>query len=190
MGSGYGEKQDAGRVSDHSGFGAQMMRARWTLVATLHLATLMAQPPHRAFLLKTGRWASHPDSATLKVGGGTVIVLKGDGSAIRYSGEVWEYGPSKQYELQGHSGFVADGGHWENKPGGGLRVMFDKTAAEKTVPVPSDGREPLRLGPCSTSRTLASATEIVCGTVKLRRIELKAIPKAVEAALSRVTGEK
>jgi hypothetical protein len=167
-----------------------MMGARWTVLATLHLVTLMAQPVHRAFLLKTGTWASHPDSATLKVGGGTVIVLKADGSAIRYSGEVWEYGPSKQYELQGHSGFVADGGHWENKPGGGLRVVFDKTAAEKTVPAPNNGGETLRPGPCSASRTLAGATEITCGTVKLRRIDLKTIPKAVEAALSRVTSVK
>ncbi len=167
-----------------------MMSLRLTVVAAFCISLLMAQPPHRAFLFKDGKWASHPDSATLKVGGGTVIVLKVDGSAIRYRGEVWEYGQIKQYVLQGHSGFIADGGHWENKPGGGLSVVFDKTVAEKTVPAPSNGGRVLRLGPCSASQTFFSATEIDCGTVTLKRINLRGVPKAVEAALSRVAGSK
>ncbi|MBL8233668.1 MAG: hypothetical protein JNL98_34545 [Bryobacterales bacterium] len=117
-------------------------------------------------------------------------MLKRDGSAIRYTGEVWEYSKTKQYELQAHGGFVADGGHWKSNVGGALKVVFDKTAAEKTVPAPSGGGRALPVGPCSTSGPLAKAREITCGAVKLKRIDLKSMPKAVDAALLRAKDSK
>jgi hypothetical protein len=171
-----------------------MARARvWAFFMAgvlLQLAQLEAQEVSHAFLLKTGRWASHPETGDLKVGGGVVVALMNDGSALRYSGEIWEIGPSKKYELQPKSGFVADIGKWKEYPNVGLKVTFNKTMAQNTVPAPGNPSETLKPGACNASRTLASAREIVCGTLKLRLVHLSNIPASLLSELLSLPGDR
>ena len=99
----------------------------------LCMGQLAGGPPVAAFLAKKGRWNSHPDLTSLKIGAGTVVVLKDDGTAIRYTGEVWEYAFPQEYELQSHSGFLVDVGRWTGLGAKGVEVTFAKTLTEKNI---------------------------------------------------------
>ena len=162
--------------------------------STFAVASLDA-PPYQAFLAKVGRWEAHPDAPNLKIGVATVIILKPDGHAIRYTGEVWEYDVAgkKHYELQTHSGFLVGGGLWSERGRDGARIVFNKTSSDRTV-TPADPKHQVNGVVLSTSCSAASpmreANEVKCGTVYTTRVLLGSIPESVEAALSRPPAAK
>lgn len=156
------------------------------LMFALCINGFATEAPYYAFLAKAGHWSSHPDVPSLKIGSGTVVILKYDGVALRYTGEVWEANPRKRYELQYHSGFIADAGRWTISKVKGIEVVFTTTSSEKTIPLPQiESAKILSASSCKGRGQISTAVNLVCGGMSLRRITLKSVPSAIDAAISR-----
>src|SRR5450631_4458291 len=98
-----------------TGTGARKMTLRVIAVLFLGMVGMEAQEAVHAFLAPNEReWAVHPELPTLRIGMGTVVILKKNGRSIRYSGQIEEFSDRGRlrYRLELHSGFVAEGGRW------------------------------------------------------------------------------
>lgn len=180
-----GEKWHTWHLPYYSGLGTRKMIPRLVTIMLLIVTCVEAQGAYHAFLAPLARkWQSHPELPNVRVGMGTVVILKDDLRSIRYSGEIWQLvDPGRlSYQLELHSGFVAEGGHWYRSGKKRVTVVFSgKIMTEMTVVTRQDGTK--ARGPansCHSELPIAAARKIVCGSVILNQISLESLPNKLD----------